>query len=239
MAFLFGAFWLALLMPQKLKSIWLWVIFLSGAVVFIVSILWVQTPLQRLVSSLLTRWLGAENYQAYFYITGVPGALISGFVQEAAKFIPVIIYWRAYQRRVEPLEAFSVGTMSGAGFGVFEAQWIINTIFAYGFKWDLVLLYGFEAVTGIWERLMTVAFHTSTGAVMGWGLAKKKAWQCYLFASLWHSLLNYVGVLFRMQKLSVVQVEIIISILIIVPFGLAFFLRREPSHSEEALPPLT
>ncbi len=228
LALLFGALWLALLMPRKLNSIWLWLVFLSGAALFIVSILWVQTPLQTLVSNLLTRWLGAENALKYYYVTGIPGTLISGFVQEAAKFVPIVLYWRIYQRSEEPLTLFSVGAMCGAGFGVFEAQWIINLIFSYGFKWDLVLLYGFEAVTGIWERLVTVAFHTSTGAVMGWGLAKNKAWQFFLFTAVWHSLLNYVAVWFRAQKLSVIEVEIIISILIIVPFGLAFFIRREP-----------
>jgi hypothetical protein len=58
-----------------------------------------------------------------------------------------------------------MGALVGAGYGVIEAQWLMNAIFAAGFSLGMVSTYGLIVLAGFWERFFTIAFHTASGAV--------------------------------------------------------------------------
>ena len=95
--------------------------------------------------------------------------------------------------------------MAGAGFGVFEAVWVFNTIFASGFNWHSVEVGGYMALLGFWERLFSVGFHIAISALAGYGLARRLGWQFYLIASVLHGAANYSVV--RYVSLSSLQLS--------------------------------
>jgi len=88
---------------------------------------------------ILTQWL---------LLAGIPQILLSGLVQEGAKLVPVVFYWRAHQRGFSPRFGLIAGAVSGAGFGVFGAVWVHNTMFASGWTWSSVDTSGLLALMG-------------------------------------------------------------------------------------------
>lgn len=225
LAIIFGAFWLLLLTPLGWKRPARWFVFLSGAFIFVPSIALVQLPLQRALSLFLAAQLGIATYERDIIYLSIPAVLISGIVQEAAKLIPIAIYWLIRKRDLMPRFGLAIGALVGAGYGVFEAQWLLSEIFAAGFDFSWLSAFGLIALGGFWERFFTVAFHTASGAVMGWGLAKGKWWLFYLFTTFWHFALNYTVVLYRTNNLSNLQVELLIAIMADIIFVFAFLLR--------------
>ncbi len=229
LALIFGAVWLASLAPLRWRSPWLWLIFVGGAVLFAPCIAWIQAPLQNLTGGWFINHFGTETYQSQLLLIGIPVVLLSGLVQEGAKLIPVIAYWWRKGRNIDPKLGLSIGAMAGAGFGIFEAQWLHNTIFASGWSWEMVQLHGVMALAGFWERFFTVAFHTGSCALAGYGLAKGWGWQFYLLVSFLHFLLNYFALFFQKGLLTILQIEIIIAAFVVVIFGVVLWLRWRKS----------
>jgi uncharacterized membrane protein YhfC len=115
--------------------------------------------------------------------------------------------------------------VSGAGFGVFEAVWVHNTILASGWTWAAVETGGVLALLGFWERFFSVAFHIAASALAGYGLAKRLGWQFYLIASVLHGLTNYGVILLQAGVLTSIQVEIYIAVLAVAITAVALWLR--------------
>jgi RsiW-degrading membrane proteinase PrsW (M82 family) len=225
LALAFGVIWLATLRPPGLKSPWPWLVLLAGAVLFAPSIVWVQIPLQNWVNLRLIRSLGLLVYQDHILFTIIPYVLLSGLVQEGAKLLPVAIYWWCRHWTVDPRAGLIIGAMAGAGFGVVEAQWALNSIFAAGWTWPLAQTAGFMGIAGFWERFFIIAFHTGSAALVGWGLSRGRGWVFYLIASLLHFLVNYLAILLQLNMIGGVQLEIIIAVFTLTLFGLVLFLR--------------
>jgi len=216
-----------------------WLIFLAGALIFGPSIVLVQLPLQRAVSYYLVDLVGLEAYQRDIIFLSIPAVILSGVVQEAAKLIPIIVYWLIRKRELVPRFSLGIGALAGAGYGVFEAYWLLSEIFAAGFSLSWLSAFGLIALAGFWERFFTIAFHSASGAVLGWGLAKRKGWLFYLLTTFWHFILNYTVVLFQTGVLSNLQVEFLIALLADALFFLAFWLRwRTVKFPETETPPL-
>jgi RsiW-degrading membrane proteinase PrsW (M82 family) len=225
LAVIFGAFWLFLLRPLTWRRPESWLILLVGAFLFAPAIAWIQQPLQTWTADRIVGAMGIFSYQRDIFWTGIPVILISGLVQEGAKLLPVAVYWLYRRRSLENRVGLSVGALSGVGFGIFEAQWVLNGIFASGWNWTFYEAYGFLGISGFWERFFAIAFHTSSGALAGWGLAKGKGWQFYLLASLLHFLFNYLTLFYQKHYLTSNQIEIVLAIFALLLFGSVFWLR--------------
>ncbi|GAI83969.1 unnamed protein product, partial [marine sediment metagenome] len=154
-----------------------------------------------------------------------------GLVQEGAKLVPVVVYWWREDKNIDPKLGLVIGAVAGVGFGIFEAQWVHNTIFASGWSWEMVQTNGLVALAGFWERFFTVAFHTAASALAGWGLAKGWGWQFYLLASFLHALINYSVILLQMEFLSIVQIEVLVAVVAAVVTAAVLRLRwRKPAE---------
>lgn len=230
LALAFGAIWLALLAPLEWRSPWLWLTLVAGAILFAPSIAWVQAPLQNLTANWFINRFGLEAYQSRLLLTGIPIVLLSGLIQEGFKMIPVLAHWWRRGRNLEPKLGLSIGAIAGAGFGIFEAQWILNDLFAAGWSWDMAWLFGTTAaIAPFWERFFTIAFHTASTALAGWGLARGWGWQFYLLASFLHFLVNYSVLFFYKGIITASEVEIIIAAFAAIVFGVVLWLRwRRP-----------
>jgi hypothetical protein len=148
------------------------------------------------------------------------------------KLVPPLIY-RKHKQPLSNKTALALGAMAGAGFGIFEAVWVLDIVFARGFTWATVELQGWQALLPFWERFSAVGFHTAATALATYGWNKGKGWQFYLLVALLHIILNYSVLLLAAQIFNYVQVEIYCSALAIVVLAPALWLRWRRQKQEE------
>ncbi|MFA5450572.1 MAG: YhfC family glutamic-type intramembrane protease [Dehalococcoidales bacterium] len=196
------------------------------------AIAFIQIPLQSWIGQALSYFWGQFTILRWLLLSGIPSILLSGLVQEGAKLVPVVFYWLRNNRNFTPKFGLIAGAVSGAGFGVFEAIWVHNTIFASDWTWSAIETSSFLALLGFWERFFSAAFHIAVSAIAGYGLAKQQGWQFYLIASLLHGATNYSVILLQKGLLTSIQVEIYIAVLAITITSVALWLRwRKPRGS--------
>jgi RsiW-degrading membrane proteinase PrsW (M82 family) len=225
LAIAFGAVWLAGYRPPLFKKPWLWAVLVSSPFLTLAAACFIQIPLQAWTGQALGHFWSQEVLTQWILLAGIPQILLSGLVQEGAKLVPVVVYWRRSDRNIDPKLGLAIGAVAGAGFGIFEAQWAHNLIFAQGWTWAAVQTSGFMALLGFWERFFTVAAHIAFSALAGYGLARGRGWQFYLIASVLHALLNYSAVLWRAGLLTALHVEIYVAVIAVVVTAWALWLR--------------
>ena len=215
-----------------LRKPWAWTILIGSAFLTLAAIAFIQIPLQVLAGRAMNQVWSLEVLRRRVLVTGIPAILFSGLVQEGAKLVPIVIYWWRMGKNIDPKLGLAIGAVAGVGFGIFEAQWVHNTIFASGWTWAAVQTGGMVALAGFWERFFTVAFHTAASALAGYGLARGRGWQFYLLASFLHTFLNYSALLVPSRLLSIPQVEVFITLVALVVTGGVLWLRwRTPTVS--------
>jgi len=235
LAIAFGAIWLAGYRPPLFKRPGLWAVLVSSAILALAAVAFIQIPLQIWVGQALGHFWSEEVLLSWILLAGIPQILLSGLVQEGAKLVPVVIYWWRSSKNIDPKLGLAIGAVAGAGFGIFEAQWAHNAIFASGWTWEAVQTGGVMALAGFWERFFAVAFHTAASALAGYGLAKGWGWQFYLIASCLHGLLNYSAVLLQSGLLTVVHLEIYAAVVAVLVTAWALWLRWRKEAAEAQL----
>ena len=215
LAIYFGAIWLIPYYPPLFKQARLWVVMVVSAFLALAAAAFVQIPLQFLAGQAIGSLWSQEYVMGRVLLFGIPQILLSGLVQEGAKMVPLVWYWRREGRRLDPKLGLAVGAAAGAAFGIFEAQWVHNQIFAAFASdnlWGVLQAGGPQVLFGFWERFFVVAAHTAFSALAGYGLARGKGWQFYLIASGLHALLNYSAVLLTAGVLTAIQLEIYVAV---------------------------
>ncbi len=227
LAIAFGAVWLAGYRPPLFKKPWLWAVLVSSAFLTLAAASFIQIPLQVWAGQALSHFWSQEVLTRWILLAAIPSILLSGLVQEGSKLVPVVVWWRRSGKNIDPKLGLAIGAVAGAGFGIFEAQWALNDIFASGVTWEAVQSGGFMALIygGFWERFFTVAAHIAFSALAGYGLAKGWGWQFYLIASVLHGLLNYSVILFYAGRFTILHVEIYIAVLAVLVTAWALWLR--------------
>lgn len=228
----FGAIWLAPYRPPLLERPTLWLVALVSAFLTWTAIAFVQIPLQGWTGQALLHSWDQATLQRWLLLAGIPSILLSGIVQEAAKLAPVVWYWLRNHRMLSPRAGLIAGAVSGAGFGVFEAVWIHNTILASGWTWAMVDTHGYTALLGFIERFFAVGFHIGASALAGYGLARRLGWQFYLIAAGLHGLTNYSVVLLQKGMLTAVQIEVYVAVIAVAITAVALWLRSRPASAE-------
>ena len=230
LAIVFGAIWLVGYWPPLFKKPWLWAVLVISAFLSLIAVSFIQIPLQILVGQALNQFWSQEMLLRWLLLAGIPQILLSGLVQEGSKLVPVVIWWLGEKRTLEPKMGLVIGAVAGFGFGVFEAVWAHNSIFAAGWGWEFVREGGFMALAGFWERFFAVAFHIASCALAGWGLAKGWGWQFYLLAAFLHGLLNYSVVLLQTGLFTIVHLEIYAAVVAVLVTAGALWLRWRRSE---------
>ena len=225
LAIAFGAVWLAGYRPPLFKKPWLWAVLVSSAFLTLAALCFIQIPLQTWAGQALNHFWSQEVLMRWILLAAIPTILLTGLVQEGAKMVPVVVYWRRSGKNIDPKLGLVIGAMAGAGFAIFEAQWAHNLIFASGWTWAAVQAGGFMALLGFWERFFTVAGHIAFSALAGYGLARGWGWQFYLIASVLHAVLNYSIVLVQTGTLNVLNAEIYIAAVAVAVTAWAMWLR--------------
>lgn len=235
LAIYFGAIWLIPYYPPLFKQARPWVVMVVSAFLALAAVAFVQIPLQLLVGQAMGSIWSQEYVMSRVLLFGIPQILLSGLVQEGAKMVPLVWYWRRRGRNLDPKLGLAVGAAAGAAFGIFEAQWVHNTIFASVNIWEVLQVSGPLVLAGFWERFFVVAAHTAFSALASYGLAWGKGWQFYLIASGLHALLNYSAVLLTAGVFTAVQLELYVAIFAVSLTAWALWLRwRKTPVSIEA-----
>ena len=237
LAIAFGAVWLAGYRPPFFKKPWLWAVLVSSPFIALAAASFIQIPLQIWTGQALNHFWSQEILARWILLAGIPQILLSGVVQEGAKLIPVVVYWRRSDKDIDPKLGLAIGAVAGAAFGIFEAVWTHNLIFASGWTWAAVQTGGFMALAGFWERFFTIAAHIAFSALAGYGLARGWGWQFYLIASALHGLLNYSVVLLQAGLLTAVHVEIYVAVVAVLVTTWALWLRwrKEAATAESEI----
>jgi RsiW-degrading membrane proteinase PrsW (M82 family) len=221
----FGAVWLACYWTPLFKKRWLWAVLVSSPFLTLAAACFIQIPLQTWTGQALGHFWSQQVLMRWIFLAAIPQILLSGLVQEGAKLVPVVVYWKHSDKNIDPKLGLAIGAVAGAGFGIFEAQWALNTIFTQGVTWEALQAGGFMALLGFWERFFTVAAHIAFSALAGYGLAKGWGWQFYLIASVLHALLNFSVVLLQSGTLNILQAEIYIAAVAVAITAWALWLR--------------
>jgi len=210
-------------------------VFLVSAILTLAAIAFVQVPLQFAFGNLLSRFISRETTIDWLLLLTIPGVLLSGFVQEGAKAFPILYFWQSQGNKLSPRLGICLGAVAGAGYAVFESNWIHGLVFASGWSWEVVGNIGFNGITPFWERFFVTAFHIGASALVGYGLARGRGWRFYLIASLLHGGLNYIAVMAQASVIKGMLVEYAIAVWALGVVGFALWLRwkKEPP---EALP---
>ncbi|MGB5925521.1 MAG: YhfC family glutamic-type intramembrane protease [Dehalococcoidia bacterium] len=222
----FGVVWLACYRAPLFRKPWLWAVLASSAFFTLAAVCFIQIPLQTWAGQALGHFWSLEVLIRWILVAAIPQIFLSGLVQEGAKLVPVVVYWGRSGKSLDPKLGLAIGAVAGAGFGIFEAQWAHNLIFASGWTWASVQAGGFWALAAFWERFFAVAAHIAFSGLAGYGLARGWGWRFYLIAAALHALLNYSIVLAQAGLLTpTVQVEIYVAVVAVAVTAWALWLR--------------
>jgi len=229
-----GAIWLGAFAPPVHKRPWFWAVLAGGAILFGPTIAFIQVPLQAGANQALLHFWDQATLQQHLLLAAIPALLFTGLVQEGLKLVPALLYMRRRQP-ISSRTAIIIGAVAGAGFGIFEAVWVLNTVFASGFTWATMQLQGWQALIPFWERFSAIGFHIAATALAIYGWNKGKGWQFYLLVAFLHIILDYCVVLLAAQVLSIVQLEIYCSVLAVAVLVPALWLRWRRSSQESSV----
>ena len=240
LAIYFGAIWLVPYYPPLFKQARLWVVMVVSAFLALAAASFVQIPLQYWAGQAIGSIWSQEYVMSRILLFGIPQIILSGLVQEGAKMVPLVWYWRREDRNLDFKLGLAVGAAAGTAFGIFEAQWVHNTIFASVNIWEVLQVSGPLALAGFWERFFVVGAHTAFSALAGYGLARGRGWQFYLIASGLHALLNYSAVLLTARVLTAFQLELYVAIfaMLLTTWALWLRWRRMPVSIEAEANPV-
>ena len=226
LAVLFGLPWIVLLARDVLRRWPTWAAAAAGAVLFPLSLAWLQAPVELGLHWLWSRLFGAPAADGYLLAVAVPLVFVAGPVQEGIKVAATALGLR-WQRALRlPLAGVGLGAAVGAGYGAMEAFWVLNVMSAPGWTWAMAEAQGLAAPLVIVERLFGVAFHAGAAAVAGYGYGAGRLWRHLLIAIALHGAMNLGDVLRQVGLLGAVALEVWVALLSAVTVGLALWLRR-------------
>ncbi|UCH50916.1 MAG: PrsW family intramembrane metalloprotease [Chloroflexota bacterium] len=231
LALIFGAIWLACYRPPLLAKPWLWAVLAGGAILAPIAIAITAYPLSSLISLVLGSVWSRETLLQWAMLASVPSMYLYALVREGFKLVPVVIYWWRNGRNIEPKLGLAAGAVSGAGFSILESQWTLNYIFASGWSWENVQMYGLVALGGFWETFFVLGTQIASCALAGWGLAKGWGWQFYLLGAFVYFFSSYSYVLMSKELITGVQAEFFIAAWALIATGVVLWLREKKSQA--------
>jgi RsiW-degrading membrane proteinase PrsW (M82 family) len=235
MALFFGIIWMIFHQP-RIRDNWPLAVMVFSAFFTVVITAVVQIPLQYYLEKGMVNLWGRLTLNDWLLLAGIPTILISGLVQEGAKMVPMVAWWRG-RKNLDPKTGLVIGALAGFGFGVFEGFCVNAYFLGSGWTWDTIINNGFIGIAPYWERFFTIGFHIAVSAIAGYGLAKGRGWQFYLIAAGLHSLVNYGSLIYQKGHLTVTQVEIYIAVVAVLVIVAALWLRWRKEKGGEITQP--
>ena len=185
--FLITGVGLLLLGRDCLKDKTAYFMFLIGCLMYPL-IFYIQLPLQQSYADTIAK--PALYKGQSFALYAIIPALITGLIQQTLKLIPLILLVRF--KRPQPLHLISIGAFVGAGLGMIDAWHIVGPLFQFRGLTTLTLA----------EKGFSILFHIAGGALIGYGIARRKTIRFWLTAVLIHGLAGYMIVFVQTQAFT-------------------------------------
>jgi len=170
------AVWVSLLLAflgrKGIKNRDYWLLFAATGAAFALVVV-VQAPMQHKLSRAIFSGIGSKG--SALYVAAFVIALISAIFQETLKAGLIWLRWYLADDKPNLKLMIGLGAAAGAGFGFVESCWLLGTAFATGVVEFLSL--------PVWERIITMIFHVSTGVLLGYGIGRRQIWQYWLLAA--------------------------------------------------------
>jgi hypothetical protein len=231
LAVVFGAIWLACYRPPLITKPWLWAVLAGGAVLAPIAIVVTAFPLRFGISWVYDYLWSRETLAQWSLLASIPSMYLFCLVREGFKLLPVVVYWWREGRNIEPKLGLAAGAVSGAGFGIIEAQWTLNSVLASGWSWWNVQVEGPVALGAFWETFFVIGVNVAACALAGWGLARGWGWKFYLLAAFVYFFMNYSVLLVSSGLISAVQAEFLIAAWALIATGVVLWLREKKSEA--------
>ena len=232
LALVFGIIFLVYYWPPLLRKPGLWLTAVGSALLTVVATAFIYVT----ISYYYTQWLDATfstgTLNDTMLLWSIPIVLALGLVQEGAKMVPMLFWWLG-KTKPDPRMGVIIGAVAGAGYGIFEAFYSHNQIFATGWGWDNVALGGVTSLLPFWICFWTVACHIGISALVGYGLAKRKIWLYYPLAAFVHALVTYLSVLAAKGTITGNQMGIILAVGGLIIIGISLWLHRRKYEEAE------
>ena len=236
-ALVFGGIWLALYRQPRFTNLWLPGVMLFGAFFTVVAVALVQLPLQYYIGQGMSNVWSQGTLNDWLLLASIPMILVGGLVQEGAKMVPMVAWWRG-RKNLDPKVGLAIGAMAGFGFGMFRSFWINAYTIGGGWSFELIGEDWFGAISPFWQSFFFIGMQVATSALAGYGLAKGRGWQFYLIAAGLSSLLSYSFVLYQKGYLTDIQIEIYFAAVAVLATIIALWLRYRKEKVEEPTPPV-
>ena len=226
-----GILWLALYRSPLFKKSGLWVVGVVSALLMWSANSFVQYPLTikimntsiNFIDETKFEYLKNLGYVQMMLVLQIPTMLLSGFLQEAEKMMPVLFYWLRNKKAFTPQLGLIAGAISGAGFGIFEAAYYQNR--ALIGLYPMWLIGSSSPVWEFLERFAIVGWHIAASALIGYGLATRRWWQFFVIIAIVHSFIDYLMILNYEHIVTTVQQETYMAGITVLFVALALWLR--------------
>ncbi len=212
-ASLFAVIWLAIYRPPLFKQPVAWLMLAGGAAAGLLATAFVLSPVNSLTH--MEQYI-LKGETGKLLLVGLLVVIAGGLVQESAKLLPVWLAWKRSGKTLEPRMGLLLGAAAGIGFGLLEAQWVHNLLFATGWNWNVIPAQYISALITFWERLVMVGLHAGMTALAGWGMAKGKCWQYFLAAAGLHALINYLSFMMAGAVIGIFFMELALTVIVLV-----------------------
>lgn len=235
LALLFGAIWLACYWPPIFKRLSLWIVLAGSAIITLFAVSFIQVPIQNAIGKDMMQLISEGNVIRGLLINGISLVIITGLVQEGAKLVSPVIYWLLNKRTVDPKLMITIGAVAGAGFGIFEAQYIHNLYISSGWSLSLMQNEGAVILLPILVTLFTVAFHTGACALSSYGVARGFGWLSYPIIAIVHALWQYSYYLANTGIISLALYHVYIAFFAMLVMAVALWLRWKKQAPVESI----
>lgn len=229
-----------------------WRFFLYGALIFLLSQLLTRIPLVQVAQGYLTPTLQASPTALYIWYAVL--ALTAGLFEEVGRYL-------GYRFLIKNDRTWSVGLMYGAGHGGLESMLLVGGLALLGLvnvialtstdfsqmnlpaaqmaqidaaRQQIAALDWWTPLLGAYERFITLFFHIALSILV---------LQCFLRGSLewlWIAILLHafvdLGALLLVPLIGAVWVEVVLTLLLPLSFGIITFFRPRESETEMVTP---
>ncbi|MEE9442963.1 MAG: hypothetical protein V3V99_09890 [candidate division Zixibacteria bacterium] len=211
-AYLLCAFvWVLFLGREATRLKVAYIYFIAGGILYyflMISLI----PLQQEYS--LKFLFPAIQADESIYVPALGSSIMVGIFHAIFKLILLMILVTLLNNK--RINALHIGAFVGAGLGFVESSYITGPMFQAG-----VL-----PVATIVERAFTILFHTALGALLGYGIARRKTLLFWLYAVIIHSFVVYLIVFVQSNILEIKTLAIITVAYYILTAITVFYARR-------------
>jgi hypothetical protein len=235
-ALIFGGIWIAFYRQPRFTNLWPLAVLVFSAFFTVVAISVVQIPLQYYINEGMINTWDWLTINDWLLLAGIPIILLYGLVQEGAKMVPIVVWWRG-RKDLDPKLGLAIGALAGFGFGVFQSFNSNAYALYFGYDWQMIINNGFSGILPYWQTFFFTGLGIATSALAGYGLAKGRGWQFYLIAAGLNSLMYYSFLIYQKEYFTDIPMAIYIAAVAVLVTIVVLWLRYRKG-TEEPLPPI-